>query len=117
VRTLHPLPSRLNDLLPAAGQAPVYRCLASLRELLRAAVMESPLVLGYELVVLKRVPAGRTGAGRLVRTGQPLFWPGDTAGCEAGIRVKVEPTDDEGTVFVVATREPRPSIPRLNQQL
>jgi hypothetical protein len=117
VRTQHPLPGRLNDLLADAGQVPVYRCLKSLRDLLRTAVIESPLVLGYELAVLKRVATGRTGAGQIALTGQPLFWQGDARGSRVGVRVIVEPTDDDGTVFAVVTREPRPDLPRLAQEL
>jgi hypothetical protein len=93
-------------------EVPVYQCEASLPELLRAAVRESPLVLGYELAVLRRGPASRTGPARLVLTGLPLFSPGETHGRQVSIRVTVEPTDDEGTAFAVVTREPRPDLPR-----
>ena len=88
-----------------------------LPELLRAAVRESPLAAGYELAVLKRVPASRTGPARLVLTGQPLFSPGETQGWQVSIRVTCEPTDAEGTAFAVVTREPRPDLPRQAQQL
>ena len=58
VRTPH-LPGELRDLLPGARGVPVYECRTPLREQVREAIRESPLVLGYELAVLKRVPAGR----------------------------------------------------------
>jgi len=118
VRTPQPLPSGLAGLLsgPRPG-VPVYTCEAPLAELLRAAVRESPLVLGYELAVLKRGPASQTGPARLVLTGQPLFSPGETQGRQVSIRVTCEPTDAEGTAFAVVTREPRPDLPRQAQQL
>jgi len=118
VRTPEPLPSGLSGLLSGPGpEVPVYTCQASLPELLRAAVRESPLVLAYELAVLRRVPASSSGPSRLVLTGLPLFSPGETQGCQVSIRVNCEPTDDEGTVFAVVTREPRPDLPRQAQPL
>jgi hypothetical protein len=118
VRTPHQLPDGLRDLLPGPGrQVRSYTCPTSLKELLRAAVREDPIPLGYELAVLMRVPAGRTGAGRLFLTGLPLFRPGETQGRQESIRVRCEPTDDEGTAFVVVTREPRPDLPRHAQRL
>jgi hypothetical protein len=118
VRTPQRLPSGLSDLLSGRPpEVPVYECQASLLELLRAAVMESPLVLGYELAVLRHVPAGRTGAARVVCTGLPLFSPGETQGCQVSIRVSCEPTDAWGTAFAVVTREPRPDLPRQAQPL
>ncbi len=112
-----PLPSGLRDLMPDPHEVPVYQCRAPLRELLRAAIRESPLVLGYELAVLKRMPAGHTGPERLVLTGHRLFSPGDTQGSRVAVRVNVEPTDDEGTAFAVVTREPRPYLPRQTWRL
>jgi hypothetical protein len=118
VRAPQRLPSGLSVLLSGPRpEVPVYTCQASLAELLRAAVRESPLVLGYELAVLRRVPAGRSGPARVVRTGLPLFSPGETQGCQVGIRVTCEPTDAEGTAFAVVTREPRPDLPRHAQPL
>jgi hypothetical protein len=118
VRTPHQLPSGLRDLLSGAQSAvPVYKSLVPLRELLRGAIRESPLLLGYELAVLKRVPPGRTGAGRLYLTGQLLFAPGETSGCQVRVRVKCEPTDAHGTTFAIVTREPRPDLPRHLQPL
>jgi hypothetical protein len=118
VRAPQRLPTGLSDLLSRPRpEVPVYPCHASLPELLRAAVRESPLVLGYELAVLRRVPAGRTGAARVVLTGLPLFSPGETQGCQVTIRVNCEPTDAEGTAFAVVTREPRPDLPRQAQQM
>jgi hypothetical protein len=118
VRAPQPLPSGLSDLLSGPRpEVPVYICQASLLELLRAAVLESPLALGYELAVLRRVPAGRSGASRVVLTGLPLFSPGETQGCQVSIRVTCEPTDAEGTAFAVVTREPRPDLPRPAQPL
>lgn len=118
VRTLHQLPNELRSLLRSPlCQVPVYECEAPLGELVRAAITQSPLQLGYELAVLKQVPASRMGPARLVLTGLPLFPPGETSGRRVGIRIKCEPTDTEGTVFAVVTREPRPDVPRLQQQL
>jgi hypothetical protein len=118
VRTPQPLPSGLRHLLSGPRpEVPVYECQASLLELLRAAVMESPLVLGYELAVLRRVPASRSGAARVVFTGLPLFSPGETQGCQVSVRVNCEPTDAWGTAFAVVTREPRPDLPRQSQPL
>ena len=117
VRSPQPLPGGLAGLLPGPRpEVPVYTCHAPLPELLRAAVRESPLVLGYELAVLRRAPAGG-GPARLVLTGLPLFSPGETQGCQVSIRVTCEPTDDDGTVFAVVTREPRPDLPRQAQPL
>jgi hypothetical protein len=107
-----PLPSGLRDLLPSRREVPVYRCHEPLRDLLRAVLRDSSLVLGYELAVLMRVPAGQTGPERLALAWHPLFYPGDTRGRRATVRVSVEPTDDEGTAFAVVTREPRPDLPR-----
>jgi hypothetical protein len=119
VRTPQPLADGVSSLLSGLRpEVPVYTCRASLPELLRAAVRESPLVLGYELAVLKRVQDGPAGpARRLVLTGQPLFSPGETQGRQVSIRVTCEPTDDEGTAFAVVTREPRPDLPRQAQRL
>ncbi len=117
VRTPGRLASGLRALLPGPRDVPVYQCQAPLRDLLRAVVSESPLMLGYELAVLKRVPADHTGPERLVLTGHPLFSPGDTQDSRVTVRVNVEPTDDEGTVFAVVTREPRPDLPRHSRRL
>ena len=118
VRTPLRLPTGPSGLLPGPRpEVPVYTCHASLPELLRAAVRESPLILGYELAVLRRGPASRPGPARLVLTGLPLFSPGETQGCQVSIRVTCEPTDAEGTVFAVVTREPRPDLPRQAQPL
>jgi hypothetical protein len=111
------LPGRLRALLPAPSEVPVYRCRSPLQDLLRAAITESPLMLGYELAVLRRVPADRTGPERIVLTGHPLFSHYDTRGSRVEVRVNVEPTDDEGTVFAVVTREPRPDLPRHSRRL
>src|ERR1022692_803433 len=117
VRTPHQLPSGLRDLLPGPREVPVYECLASLGELLRAAMRESPLLLSYELAVLKRVPTVRNGATRLVLTGQSLFSSGETQGRQIKVQVRCEPTDAEGIAFAVVTREPRPDLPRQAQRL
>jgi hypothetical protein len=111
VRTPRQLPSGLSDLLPDPPEVQVYECLTSLSELLRAAIRASPLLLGYELAVLKRVPAGRAGAPQFVLTGHPLFSPGETQGFPVQVPVKCAPTDAEGTAFAVVTREPRPDLP------
>jgi hypothetical protein len=117
VCTPRQLPAGLRGLLPGPRKVPVYKCRAPLSELLRAAVRESPLVLGYELAVLRRVKASQNGAAGLVLTGQLLFRPGETQGCQAPIRVNCEPTDADGTAFVVVTREPRRDRPRQEWRL
>ena len=117
VATPDELCSGLRELLPGPRPVRVYTRATSLMELLRAAVREDPIPLGYELAVLMRVPAGRTGAGRLFLTGLPLFRPGETQGCRERLRVRCEPTDGEGTAFVVVTRELRPDLPRHAQRL
>jgi hypothetical protein len=118
VQTSQQLDSGLRELLPGPRQqVPLYRCETPLKELLRAAVREDPIPLGYELAVLRRVPAGHTGAGRLYLTGLPLFQPGETQGGRQSIRVTCEPTDGEGTAFAVVTREPRPDLSRHAQRL
>ncbi len=107
-----PLPGGLRDLLPGRDEVSVYQCRTSLQKLLRAALRESPLVLGYELAVLKRMSASNTGPERLALSWHPLFGPGDRRDAQATVRVSVEPTDDKGTAFAVVTRERRPDIPR-----
>src|SRR5690348_9274242 len=90
----HP-PGGLRALLPGPDEVPVYECQAALKKLLRGAMIESPLVTEYELAVLMRVPAGRTGAGRIALTGHLLFSRGDARGCQpATVPVTIEPTDD-----------------------
>ena len=66
---------------------------------------DSPLVLGYELAVLKRVPASHTGPERLVLTGHPLFSPGETRGCQVSVRVTVRADGRRG--HRVRRRHPR----------
>jgi hypothetical protein len=117
VRTSAVLPDNLFDLLATARGVPVYECRTPLEDQIRKAITDSPLVLGYELAVFKQVPAGRPDAGRLVLTGHQLFPPGATQGYRAAVRVRCEPTDGDGTVFAVVTRERRPDIPPNNQVL
>lgn len=112
VCTADPLSGGLRGLLPGPRKVPVYQCESPLRDLLLSAMRDSPLVLGYELAVLKRGPTGHPGAERPVLTGYPLFEPGDTRGSQASVRVRVEPTDGEGTTLAVITRERRPELPR-----
>ena len=76
-----PLPGGLRDLLPGRDEVSVYQCRTSLQKLLRAALRESPLVLGYELAVLKRMSASNTGPERLALSWHPLFGPGEQARC------------------------------------
>ncbi len=66
VRTTHQLPAGLLDLLPDPPEVPVYESGASLAGLLRAAMKQSPLLLSYELAVLKRGPLAATA-----RSGSP----------------------------------------------
>jgi hypothetical protein len=106
------LPTGLRDLLPDPREVPTYKCVSPLRDLLRAAMKDSPLVLAYELAVLKRGPVGRSGAERPTLIGCPLFSPGDTRGLQVTVHVHIEPTGGEGTALAVVTREPRPDLPR-----
>jgi hypothetical protein len=117
VRTSASLPDDLLGLLPGARGVPVYECRTPLEDQVREAIRDSPLVLGYELAVLKQVPEGRPDAGRLVLTGHQLFPPGVTQGHRAVVRVRCEPTDSDGTVFAVVTRERRPDLPPNAQAL
>jgi hypothetical protein len=115
------LPDELVALLPnpaGGAAAPVYECRTPLEDLVREAIRDSPLLLGYELAVLRQVPSGRDrpDGGRLVLTGQPLFPPGVTQGHRAVIRVRCEPAA-EGTVFAVVTRDRRPDVPPSVQEL
>jgi hypothetical protein len=112
-----PLPVELRNLMHGHPEVPIYTCAKRLRQLLMAALKESPLVLGYELAVLQRVPASRSAPEQLILTGHPLFSPGDSRGAGYKVRVDVEPTDDEGTVFAVVTREDRPQLPRRSWPL
>jgi hypothetical protein len=117
VRTSASLPDDLLGLLPGERGVPVYECRTPLEDQVREAIRDSPLVLGYELAVLKQVPEGRPDAGRLVLTGHQLFPPGVTQGHRAVVRVRCEPTDSDGTVFAVVTRERRPDLPPNAQAL
>lgn len=116
-RTSASLPDELRDLLRGSGGVRVYDCQSSLKDHIRAAIRDSPLVLGYELAVLKRVPDGRSGAGNLYVAGQQLFPPGASRGQQTPIRVRIEPTGGDGTVFAVVTREPRPDVPPNSRRL
>lgn len=117
VRTAAALPDDLLGLLPGTRGVPVYECRTPLEDQVREAIRDSPLVLGYELAVLRQVPSGRPDAGRLVLAGHQLFPPGVTRGHRAVVRVRCEPTDGDGTVFAVVTRERRPDLPPSAQPL
>jgi hypothetical protein len=117
VRTAASLADELLRLLPGARGVPVYECQTPLEDQVREAIRDSPLVLGYELAVLRQVPAGRPDAGRLVLAGHQLFPPGVTQGHRAVIRVRCEPTDGDGTIFAVLTRDRRPDVPPNAQVL
>lgn len=117
VRTAADLADDLLPLLPGARGVPVYECLTPLEEQVREAIRNSPLVLGYELAVLRQLPAGRPDAGRLVLTGHQLFPPGVTRGHRAVVRVRCEPTDGDGTIFAIVTRDRRPDVPPNAQAL
>ena len=117
VRTAADLPDDLLRLLPGERGVPVYECRTPVEDQVREAIRDSPLVLGYELAVLRPVPAGRPDAGRLVLTGHQLFPPGVTQGHQAVCHVRCEPTDGDGTIFAVVTRERRPDVPPYAQAL
>src|ERR1700722_20187488 len=59
VRTAADLPADLLRLLPGERGVPVYECRTPVEDQVREAIRDSPLVLGYELAVLRQVPAGR----------------------------------------------------------
>jgi hypothetical protein len=111
VRTSAELPAELLDLLPGRRDVPVYECQTSLKELVKVAIKVSPLVLGYQLAVLRQLPDGR-----LELAGHPLFPVGASTGHEVKIRVRYEATDGDGTTFAVVTRELRPDIPPRLQE-
>ncbi len=117
VRTSAALPDNLFDLLAAARGVPVYECRKPLEDQIRKAITDSPLPLPYELAVFRQVPPGRPDAGRLVLAGHQIFPPGVTHGYRVAVRVRCEPTDGDGTVFAVVTRERRPDIPPNDQAL
>jgi hypothetical protein len=117
VRTADSLPDDLLPLLPGGRGVPVYECQTPLEDQVREAIRDSPLVLGYELAVLRQVPAGRPDAGRLVLAGHQLFPPGVTQGHQSAVQVRCEPTDGDGTVFAVVTRDRRPDLPPNAQPL
>ena len=116
VMTAASLPDDLLRLLPGERGVPVYECRTPLEDQVREAIRDSPLVLGYELAVLRQVP-GRPDAGRLVLTGHQLFPPGVTQGHRTVARIRCEPTDGDGTIFAVVTRDRRPDVPPNAQPL
>src|ERR1700756_299680 len=67
VRTASDLADEMLRLLPGARGVPVYECRTPLEDQLREAIRDSPLVLGYELAVLRQVAAGRPHARGRVR--------------------------------------------------
>jgi hypothetical protein len=111
------LPAEVRALLPGADGVPVYDCPTPLETHLLAAIRDSPLVLGYELAVLKRVPAGRSGAGHIYLSGHHLFPPGVRRGDRVKVTVRCEPTDGDGTAFAVLTRDQRPDVAPNSQEL
>jgi hypothetical protein len=117
VRRPDRLPDGLYRLISGPVAVPVHSCRTRLGDLLRGVLKDSPLVLGYELAGLKHVRASRTRPEGLVFTGHPLFSPGQARGARYRVPVMVEPTGDEGTVFAVVTREPRPNLPRRDWPL
>lgn len=117
VRTSTTLPDKVRALLPGSRDVRLFDADSSLAALVKAAIKESPLQLGYELAVLKQVPTGQSGAGRLYPDGQLLFQSGVKQGHQAKIRVHCEPTDSDGTVFAVVTREPGRDLPLASRRL
>jgi hypothetical protein len=117
VRTSTSLSDELVALLPGSRRVPVFECQTSLEEQLREAIRISPLVLGYELAVLRQVPDGRPDAGSLALAGHLLFPVGLGYGDQVKVRVRCEPTDGDGTVFAVVTRDPRPNVSSKDREL
>lgn len=124
VLTSDNLPGELSGLLPPLGDSqvtvgrpfrrgvPVFHCQTPLKELVKAAIRVSPLVLGYELAVLAPQPDGRIGL-----SSRPLFPVGAETGHEVRFSVRCAATDSGGTAFAVVTREPRPDIPPREREL
>jgi len=112
VRTADALPDQLSRLLDDPPPVPVYHCRTPLKELIKAAIRTSPLVLGYELAVLTRQPDGRVEL-----TSRPLFPVGAETGHEVSFPVRCEAAHGDGTAFAVVTREPRPDIPPRDRNL
>jgi hypothetical protein len=111
VRSARRYPADLVSVLRDRLDVQILDCETPLATLLRDTIRLSPLTIPYELVVLKRVPAGRPDAGRL-RLDSTLLFPKDaSSGFHAEVMVRCAPTDDRGTVFAVVTRVPVPGAP------
>jgi hypothetical protein len=111
VRTDDVLPPELHRLLADTRGVPVLECQTSLKQLVLDAIRMSPLVQGYELAVLRKLPDDRVELA-----GTPLFPVGSSWGLEVRVQVTIEPTDSEGTTFAVVTKDPRPEIPPLERE-
>ncbi|MFF4418149.1 hypothetical protein ACFYY8_36955 [Streptosporangium sp. NPDC001559] len=75
--------------------------------LLREVVADEPLCRSYELVVLRRHPA----TNRLELACAPLFAIDTQRGSSSAVTVRCEPSDEQGTAFVVvAWQDRRPAL-------
>jgi hypothetical protein len=112
VRTAEALPADLEDLLAYTRGVPLYTCETPLKQLVMDAIKISPLVQGYELAVLRKLPDGG-----LELAGRALFPVGSSTGLEVKVAVTCEATDNEGTTFAIVTRDPSPEIPAVERVL
>jgi hypothetical protein len=83
--------------------ARAFRSTASVDDLLAEATARVPLSssVWYELVLLRR-----SGSGRIEFTAQQLFLPEARRGDTRTFTIRCEPSDENGTVFAVAARNP-----------
>ena len=91
---------------------PVYTCEASLPELLRGAVRESPLAAGYELAVLERVQASQTGPAGASSPGSRCSQLARPEARQVRVRVTCEPTEAEETASPSSPASRAPTFPR-----
>ena len=98
--------SAVFDLLAGAG-ARAYYCATPTRDLLREAIVNSPLTRPYELVVVGHEAGGRPAGGTPQLKTHRLFPPGAVRGDRKQLRVGCGSDDGHGTVFAVVTRSDR----------
>ena len=87
-------------LCSAHPQAPAFRLAVPLSGVLRQVIEDAPLTQWYELVTLLR-----TSSGELDLAGHLLFTPGAQHGEIKELRIRCEPSDDNGTVFAVVAAQ------------
>jgi hypothetical protein len=85
----------------AFPKARTFYSVSAVDDLLEEATARVPLPASvwYELVVLRRTPSGRVEV-----TSQQLFLPEERRGATRTFDIRCEPSDENGTAFVVAAR-------------